>query len=273
MPERPLFCVGTGNSMNPSERSRPILLAMVSVNHTSVPMKDTDTGPLFEVGIGVSVSAAKLPSRVSVIFPSLFPWNSVNHTALERTETPIGSLLGVGIGNSVKAPAGVNRPILWALDSVNHTDPESTAIPTGPLDGVGIENSVTTPSGVTRPILFALNSVNQIASETPSYAIPRGPLFAVGIANSTTSPDGPRRPTLLAANSVNHHPPLPKVISRAPATGDGMAVSLKIPVATLLPNARSEISDSLSSKKAESEMIHARDSAIRPPCGTATMAR
>ena len=123
-----------------------------------------------------------------------------------------GRLPEAGAENSVIIPAGVIRPILFALFSANQRFPSGPrVIPLGTLPPVGMGNSVTTPAGVIRPIWLPVSSVNHRFPSGPAL-MPAGLPVGVGIGNSVIAPVVVMRP--IAAASVNQIAPSGPVVER-----------------------------------------------------------
>src|SRR2546428_256625 len=97
-----------------------------------------------------------MPGGGVVVTRPILLEHSVNHTLPSGPAAmKAGRLFAVGTGNSVISPAGVIRPIWFALISVNHRFPsEPEAMSSGSLFAVGTGNSIRLPEVLIRPILF-----------------------------------------------------------------------------------------------------------------------
>src|SRR4051794_25808161 len=133
---------------------RAILFALFSPNQTapSAPVA-IPHGPLDAVG---TVTSSKTP--VVEMEATLLPTYSVNHSRPAAAVMNVGSALAVGMGNSVTSPAGVIRPMRFAVAaaSVNQMLPSGpTVMAYGRAPAVGSAYSVIVPAVVIRPILLA----------------------------------------------------------------------------------------------------------------------
>src|SRR2546425_5169828 len=170
----PLICV-----------NRPILLALVSANHTSPLLVLNATIPESELAVGIGNSLMEFSTVVlsgEEIFwmqAILFVLRSVKKIRQSPTKAgviPKGPLLAVGTLYSVMMPVIEMRPILLPTRSVNQKFPSCPlyTMLLGSLVDEGSANSVIEPSRAIRPILPAFLSVNHIAPSGP-LVIPKGP--------------------------------------------------------------------------------------------------
>src|SRR5450759_1111292 len=183
--------------------SRPILLALASVNQTlpsgppAIPL-----GKLPAVAIEYSVA-----TPAGVMLPIRLPAVSVNQRLPSAPLAMPRAFPPDGVEYSVIAPVGVIFPMLLPLNSANHRLPSGPlAISCGKLEAVGIGYSVIAPTGVIFPIWLLSPSTNQTLPPVPDVSsvnqrLPSGPIViaegwppTVGIANSVMAPLGVNLP-------------------------------------------------------------------------------